>query len=58
MITPQQLHQWYLEATKELHPESYNINAQKAYEDLTEEQKAIDKYICNKINTYDPIRNN
>lgn len=30
-------HEWYLEATKELHPESYNPNAQKSYDDLTEE---------------------
>lgn len=49
-VTPQQLHQWYLDATKELHPNSYNINAQKPYEELTEEQKFIDKYIADKIN--------
>lgn len=43
-----QLHLWYLEATKELNPESYNPNAQKAYEDMTEEQKFIDRYIADK----------
>lgn len=44
-ITPENIHQWYLDATKELNPKSYNPNAQKKYEDLTEEQKFIDKYI-------------
>ena len=49
MITPEQIHEWYLEATKVLHPESYNENAQKSYEELTDEQKYIDKYISEKI---------
>ena len=44
-----QLHAWYLEATKELNPESYNPNAQKAYEDMTDEQKFIDRYIAKKV---------
>lgn len=51
LITPKQLHDWYLEATKELKPESFNKEAQKEYEDLTEEQKFIDKYIAEKINS-------
>jgi len=50
MIRPEWLHDWYLEATKELNPESYNEEAQKPYEELTEEQKKIDKYIADKIN--------
>jgi len=50
-ITPEQLHIWYLEATSKLHPENFNSNAQKLYEDLTEEQKFIDKYIADKIHT-------
>jgi len=41
-------HEWYLEATAKLHPESYNPNAQKSYDDLTEEQKFIDRYIAQK----------
>lgn len=49
-IKPEQLHEWYLEATKELNPESYNPNAQKSYDQLTEEQRFIDKYIADKIN--------
>ena len=49
MITPEQLHNWYLEAIKELHPESFNPNAKKPYSELTEEQKFIDKYIADKI---------
>ena len=45
----EQLHKWYLEATKELHPESYNPKAQKPYSELTDEQKFIDKYIAQAI---------
>lgn len=45
----EKLHIWYLEATKELSPESYNPDAQKEYKDLTEEQKFIDRYIAQAI---------
>lgn len=44
-----QLHVWYLDATKKLSPESYNLDAQKSYADLTEEQKFIDRYIAEKV---------
>jgi hypothetical protein len=44
-----QIHDWYLQATKKLNPESYNQNAQKKYDDLTEEQKFIDRYIAGKV---------
>lgn len=47
-IPPEKMHEWYLEATKQLNPESYNQNAQKAYSDLTVEQQSIDKFIANK----------
>lgn len=47
-----QLHEWYLEATRELKPENYNPNAQKPYDEMTEEQKFIDKYIAGKITQY------
>lgn len=50
MISPEELHKWYLEATKKLNPKSFNEDAQKPYEQLSEEQKYIDKYIANKIN--------
>lgn len=50
MIKPEQLHKWYLEATKLLNPESYNPDAQKPYSELTEEQKVIDKFIADRIN--------
>lgn len=43
------LHIWYLEATRELKPESFNPNAQKSYADLTEEQKFLDRYIAGKM---------
>jgi len=48
-LKPEDLHKWYLEATKKLNTESYNKNAQKPYEELSEEQKSIDKFICKKI---------
>ena len=43
--TPKQLHDWYLEAIKELHKGSYNSEANIPYELVTEEQKSIDRYI-------------
>ena len=49
-IKPEQLHQWYLEATKKLNPKSFNQDAQKPYKELTNDQKFIDKYIADKIN--------
>jgi len=45
----QKLHEWYLEASKQLHPESYNPNAQKSFAQLTEEQKFLDRYIAGRI---------
>jgi len=49
-IEPEELHKWYLEAIKELKPESFNKNAKKPYSELTDEQKFIDKHIALKIN--------
>lgn len=46
----EQLHIWYLEASAQLHPESFNSEAQKSYADLTEEQKFLDRYIAGKVN--------
>lgn len=46
---PRKMHEWYLEATRELNPESYNPNAQKTYDELTDEQKFIDRYIAEKV---------
>jgi len=43
------LHEWYLEATKELNPKSFNPDAQKSYDELTDEQRFIDKYIADKV---------
>ena len=48
-ITSEQLHEWYLEATKKLKPESFNPKAQKSYNKLTKEQKFIDEFIMKKI---------
>ncbi len=47
--TAEQLHIWYLEATKELNPKDFNPNAQKDYKDLTEAQKYIDRYIAREV---------
>jgi len=47
----EKLHEWYLEATSKLNPESYNPEAQKKYKDLTGEQKFIDRFIAKKILT-------
>lgn len=49
-IRPEQLHLWYLEATEHLDPQYVNSKAQIPYEELKPSQKAIDKYIANKIN--------
>ena len=53
-ITPEQLHEWYLEATDALvaTPESFNPNARKAYSELSEDQKSIDRYIADRINEF------
>ena len=51
-VTPQQVHAWYLEATAKLHPESFNPDAQKRYEELTDEQKSIDVFVADKINAH------
>ncbi len=52
LITPEQLHKWYLEATALLKPESFNPNAQKPYEEMTDEQKFIDQYIAHQVNLF------
>ena len=43
------LHNWYLTATCKLDPESYNPKAQKNYDELTDEQRFIDRYIAEQI---------
>ena len=53
-ITPEQLHEWYLEATDALvaTPESFNPNARKAYSELSDAQKYIDQYVADRINEF------
>ena len=46
---PKLLHDWYLEAVSKLNPTSFNPNANKAFDDLTPDQKYIDFYIAGKI---------
>lgn len=43
------LHTWYLEACLKLKPESYNPNAIKVYDALTEEQKFISQWIASNV---------
>ena len=50
-ITPEMLHEWYLEAIQQIDPENYNPKAVKPYSELTPQQRFIDKYIADKINT-------
>lgn len=47
--TPEQLHLYYLEAIKNINPESYNEQANKPFEELTKEQRYIDEFISYKI---------
>ena len=49
LFVAEQLHEWYLEATKSLNPENYNAKAQVPYSEMNEEQKEIDRYIARKI---------
>lgn len=51
-ITPEQLHNWYLEAVRDLDEEHYNKNAEKPFDELTAEQKFIDEAIADRINEY------
>jgi hypothetical protein len=43
------LHEYYLETVKELSPESYNPDADKAWKDLTVEQRKIDIGIAERL---------
>lgn len=45
----EKLHDWYLEAIESLSKGSFNPKAQVAYENLSEEQKYIDRYIAGKV---------
>lgn len=48
----QLLHQWYLEATKNLDPKHYNPEAQKEFWKLSDEQRYIDEFIAGKVLKY------
>ena len=49
-IEPEELHIWYLEATKQLNPKNFNKKAQKPFDELNSEQKFIDSFIASEIN--------
>ena len=42
------LHEWYLEACREIDPDNFNADAYKSYDDLNDEQKFLDYYIAGK----------
>lgn len=48
-LLAQRLHEWYLEACKNLKPENYNNQAQVSWEMLNEQQKKIDQHIAKRI---------
>ena len=45
----EKLHEWYLEAIKEISPDSYNPDAVKSYQDLTFKQREIDRHIAKRV---------
>lgn len=49
-VSAEELHNWYLEGSKELDPENFNEEAQVPYESLPEPQRKMDQYIADKIN--------
>ena len=51
-IEPEQLHRWYREAVCSLMTYDYNVEADIPYEELSDGQKYIDKYIADKINKW------
>ena len=51
-VSPENLHKWYLEAVSNLQKQSFNHNANKPYEKLTQEQQYIDQYIAERINSH------
>jgi len=50
IVKPKEMHEWYLEAIKNLKSESFNPNANKSFEELTKEQQSIDNFISKKVN--------
>ena len=55
-VTPKELHDWYLEGSKELDPDNFNDEAQVEYEDLPEPQKKLDQFIAKKVNANEAIQ--
>jgi len=49
-VTPEELHNWYLQGSKELDPDNFNDEAQVPYEELPEPQRKLDQFIADKVN--------
>ena len=49
-VTPEELHKLYRRAVNGLNTADYNVEADVPYEELSEEQKSIDKYIADFLN--------
>lgn len=45
-IEPEELHIWYLEATKQLNPENFNEDAQKPFDELNGDQQIAYKILA------------
>ena len=50
IVTPEELHQMYLDGSRKLDPDNFNDEAQVPFEDLPAPQKKLDKFIADEIN--------
>jgi len=50
LVTPEELHQMYLDGSHKLDPDNFNDKAQVPFEELPEPQKKLDKFIADEIN--------
>ena len=50
IVTPEELHQMYLDGSRKLDPDNFNDEAQVPFEDLPEPQKKLDQFIADEIN--------
>jgi len=49
-VTPEELHNLYLDKSKELDPDNFNPEAQVPFDELPEPQKKLDKAIADELN--------
>ena len=51
-LKPEQLHEWYLDAVRQIEQENFNPKANKPYGELNRQQKYIDEFIADKVNDF------